>query len=441
MKQIIFILALFIAASVHAQDAIKKVIVETYYVSDANDATDTIGGFLEQSSKTYRVFIQLQKGCKLTAIYGDANHALKFSSTANFFNNLDRGKTFGKDIVKSNLSNNTVALDSWLTLGQTSTTKNATTYFGVLKSSDTDGSFIGGMNNDGGSAGISGGLLVNNDPLAGVPLTDADGMDTLSNVPANWFSLGFVDLISGVDSTIFGNAKQSSEFISHNAQLRNSGVSGVNPDSNQVLVAQLTTKGELSFELNIEVLNADGSLKKYTARKSSDSSDVANSGWLKYPFDCGCNDPNYFEYKPGLACNNPDSCKKKIVLGCMDPNSCNYNPSANYNVQSLCCYPGMCGNRDISLVCPDLGYHSLTLKIFPNPVDDKFDINISNLNSEQVLLKVYNIYGNKFIEKNISVSSDNYTENIDASFLLKGIYYLQITKSSGMQVTKMFVKN
>ena len=82
-------MALFIATAAQSQDAIKKVIVETYYVSDANDATDTTGGILESGSKTYRIYIQMKPGCKLTKIYGDNNHKLKIASTANFFNNID----------------------------------------------------------------------------------------------------------------------------------------------------------------------------------------------------------------------------------------------------------------------------------------------------------------------------------------------------------------
>src|SRR5436190_23753691 len=53
---------------------VRNVIVETYYISDANDATDTIDGIgriLPVDSKTYRVYVQLEPGCKLKKIYGD----------------------------------------------------------------------------------------------------------------------------------------------------------------------------------------------------------------------------------------------------------------------------------------------------------------------------------------------------------------------------------
>ena len=142
----LFVIIIFIDHS-SAIAQIKKVFVETYYISDSYDATDTIGGGIPTGSKTYRVYLQLEKGSKLQKIYGDVNHALIINSTENFFNNLSDGQTFGKDFNKNRLLENTVALDSWLTLGQT--TKNAAkTYFGVPKTYDQSGSFIGGANND-----------------------------------------------------------------------------------------------------------------------------------------------------------------------------------------------------------------------------------------------------------------------------------------------------
>src|ERR1035437_9615206 len=71
------------------------------------------------SSTDHGRFIDLKPGYKLKKIYGDANHALKISSSANFYNNIDRPSAyFGYLINKSWFpSNPTIALDSWLTLG------------------------------------------------------------------------------------------------------------------------------------------------------------------------------------------------------------------------------------------------------------------------------------------------------------------------------------
>jgi len=447
MKTIfILILALF-SVYVNAQDAIKNVIVETYYVSDANDATDTTGGKFEPGYKTYRIYIQMKPGCKLLSLYGDATNALKISSTSDFFNNIDYGRTFGKDFNKINYSKNTVALDTWLTLGQT-TKKSASTYFGILKAQDVDGSFIGGINNDGGSAEIAGGLLTNNDMLAGTPLTIADGMDTLSNVESNWLNYGFIDLVSGEDSTIFGSLKAGSEFASNNAFLSNNGVMGVNADSNQVLVAQLTTKGEISFELNVQIFdpNADAAYRSCYVAKGIDSTYsnenkiVKVSPYLKYPPACGCNDPNFLEYNKKYVCSTMDSCKTRIVLGCTDENACNYNPEANYNVQYLCCYPGKCYDRDISLACPSDGEPILNLQVYPNPAESRITIEASsNIDNKETMYIVYNYFGNIVLEKKMGIINGKIYDELDLSGFDPGLYLVRLFSGNASD-SRMFIK-
>src|SRR3954471_93608 len=96
---ILFIVSIFGIDKSFAQ--IENVIVETYYVSDSNDATDTTGGYLEPGSTTYRIYVDLAPGNKIRKIYGDANHALKISSTESFFNNKADGQSFGKDFSKN----------------------------------------------------------------------------------------------------------------------------------------------------------------------------------------------------------------------------------------------------------------------------------------------------------------------------------------------------
>ena len=437
----------FIVVFANAQNAIKNVIVETYYVSDANDASDTTGGKLEAGSKTYRIYIQMKPGCKLLSLYGDNSNLLKISSTAPFFNNLNYGETFGKDIKTSNLKKNTVALDTWLTLGQT--TKKATiTNFGVLKSLDANGSVIGGVNNDGGSAAVSGGLLTNNDQLAGLPLTIADGMDSLTNVESNWVNHGFIDMVSGEDSTIFGSVKSGTEFLSNDAFLTNSGVMGVEPDSNQVLVAQLTTKGEISFELNLQVFDpdVDNTYRSFYVAKGIDTINISEktitkvSSFLKYPADCGCNDPNFLEYDKKYVCSAMESCKTRIVLGCTDVNACNYDPNANYNVQYLCCYPGKCYDRDISLACPPDGT-VLRLDVYPNPADSRITIQATPGNEDkETKYLVYNYYGKVVLERDLGVLNGKLDDDLDLSGFQPGLYVVRLISGNATD-SRMFIKN
>ncbi|MEP7170919.1 MAG: hypothetical protein ABI855_16240, partial [Bacteroidota bacterium] len=234
MKRKHYILPLLLIAlfSLKTKAQIENVIVETYYVSDSLDATDTIGGYLAPGSKTYRIYVDLAPGCKIRKIFGDTTHALRFSSTGIFFNHVDRGELYGSDMYISHLDEGTVALDTYITLGQT--TKNATsTYYGILKPQDPDTSIIGGVHNDGGSDTIPDGLISNQDAAAGIPVTLKDGMVVFGNPPSNQGG-------DGLDSTIFGPLNVDSELVTNNAYYLCSGATGADTISNQVLVAQLT---------------------------------------------------------------------------------------------------------------------------------------------------------------------------------------------------------
>lgn len=426
---------------------VEGVRVEKYYVSDSLDATDTTGGYLEPGSVTYRVYIDLKAGSTLKKIYGAPNHSLIISSTQSFFNNKVDGQSFGKEFSKTRLGENTVALDSWLTLGQTTRIASKTN-FGVPKVEDRDGSFIGGAHNDGGSAEVPGGLLVNDAPEAGIPLTTSDGMDTMTMIPGSWADYGIIDQNSGEDSTIFGSVKTGNSFVSDNAGLQNSGVSGVNPDSNLVLVAQLTTKGDLSFELNVEVEEPampNPLVVKYVAQMAPgdvNSDTLKFSPFLKYPASCGCMDPNYLEYDAQFTCGNRDSCKTHIVYGCMDTVACNFNSEANFHIQALCCYPGNCNDRDLGIVCPSLTIEKIkpvSVHLFPNPVQDQLTLHIVSSQEESAVFMIYNSIGELIYTKEMGIVSGSILQSVEVSALSTGMYMLRYNQGT-YSATELFFK-
>jgi hypothetical protein len=409
---------------------IEKVFIETYYITDANDATDTTGGGIDAGTKTYRIYVDLKPGSKIRKIYGDTYHRLMFSSTEVFFNNKVDGLTFAKDFNRNSFKENTVALDTWLTIGQVSQ-QSTKTYFGVPKPADRDGSFIGGLNSDGGSAAIAQGLLVNSDTEMGIPLTTADGIDTMLSEPNNWAHYGFQDFATQNDSTIFGSLVPGMSFVSNNAGLINSaGIGGVIRDTNQVLIAQLTTRGELSFEINLEIEQLDGvftKIVKYVAKSDTLLEDEALSPFLSYPFLCGCLDANYLEYKDIYACNFQDSCKTLVVLGCMDTSACNFDPKANYNVPSLCCYPGLCNDRDLNVVCPALASENFNLSVFPNPSADLINFSFWLKNEQEISYSVQDLFGNEIISLTTAGKDQgNVIRTVDIGTLDNGLYLLKV---------------
>jgi hypothetical protein len=365
--------SLLVPFTAQAQDDIENVEVETYYISDANDATDTIGSHLEQGSRTYRIYLDLCADCSLRALYGDTNHVFLVSSTAPIFNHLDRGKAYGHEINNGALDENTLALDSWFSMGAASNQRS-----GIRKADDPDGSFVGGTNNDGGSAEIPGGLLVNNDGAAGPPLTERDGLVPLTTqvaLPPNFNVLGDDPAWMLKDST------RANGFGSWDFRMgcTTPGVKGPTAD-NRILVAQITTMGELTFHLNVEIEHLDGTVVKYVSSDSVLLEGETANGLLNYPAVCGCTDPHFLEYDPSAGCDD-GSCSTTIVFGCLDTLACNYDPSSNFHIQQLCCYgPNDCNGLDVTTVCPDVGVDEramdVALQAYPNPTTGELRVDL-----------------------------------------------------------------
>jgi len=435
---------IFLLSCLSTQAQLEKVIVEKYYITDQNDATDITGGTIAPGTTTYRIYVDMLPNTRLKSVYGETDHPLVFESTLPFYNHATDGQTYGKEFLKNRYGEGLVALDSWMTLGQTTKTQVGKTYFGIPKATDQDGSFIGGTNNDGGSAGIATGLLVNTASQMGLPLTTADGMDTMANIPSSWLTLGLVDIATGQDTTIFGSVQQGTSFHSEQFLLQNSGVTGVDPSLNQVLIAQLTTAGELSFELNLELevfLNGSWQSMKYLARDTLLQGQENFNAFLTYPFQCGCTDPNYLEYNAAFACLEDGSCITPVVMGCMDTNACNYDSNVNVNVPGLCCYPGNCGGRDIAVVCPQLWEDNFEVSMYPNPTENNVTIKANGdfLNKE-ITWTLNNAYGvSVHSGQFIATDASNLEIEIDLADQLPGVYFLEF-KAGDLKKSKILIK-
>jgi Secretion system C-terminal sorting domain len=433
---LLFISPLFVKAQ------LEKVIVETYYISNANDSADVNGdtNSLPIGSKTYRVYVDLEVGSKLLKLYGGKGHPLKFSSTQNFYNKKDRGACFGSDILSGFLKGNTLALDTWLSLGLAATSASGKTFYGVPKTQDNDGAALLISN--------SNTILENNDANAGLPLTSADGIFTVAGTPIKQGPLKkgvFFGLNNGNDtSTIFGKIKTGKVFNSDFCSLEDtSGVKGPKADSNQILVAQLTTTGDLSFELNIDVQLPNGTIKRYVASETKPvTNDTIVSAILKYPAACGCKDVNFLEYSNTFSCSLPSACITPIVLGCMDVNACNYNPNANFPVNSLCCYVGYCNDRDIAVVCPSVTNGKILnpgFTLYPNQVKDEVNIAFDATENSIVTYEILNVYGIRILNGRFEINSGTNTRKIDVAELGKGMYLFKLN-NDGKLNSKLFVK-
>jgi len=228
----LFLLSAF--AKAQTPSGLDSVIVEKYYVSNLNDKTvDGIGGVLPLNSITYRIFVDMKPGYKFEAAYGVAGHELRFSTSTLFFNNQDRGAT-SPSYTKVQAANNTVMLDSWLTVGGACTSN-----MGVMKTEDNGAATV--VNADG--------VLLNNNPLAGIPVSQQDGF--LTGTPEAVQTIGITNEITVFDAQNDGtNGPVFSTFNGSLASLNGS----VGPTAtNRVLIGQITTDGNFCFTLNLQI--------------------------------------------------------------------------------------------------------------------------------------------------------------------------------------------
>jgi hypothetical protein len=249
MRKLSFTLLLYFSINPPAfsRNGLENIIVETYYISSKADVIHD-GGKLEMGSVTYRIFADMLPGYRFQAAYGLSGHPLKISTTTSFFNNELFGSVSANDIPVGKLKFNTVMLDSWLSVGAISSVN-----FGVLKKEDTSVAIV---NADG--------ILENTDDAAGIPISKKDGMIPMSPVP--------VITYFGIDSAmlnLFSNKNviaEGQEFITGDGSWASFGGTAGVDSSNRVIIAQITTDGHFSFELNIQIGTPVGTSENYVAR-------------------------------------------------------------------------------------------------------------------------------------------------------------------------------
>ena len=240
---------LFSSITSYAQQGLEKVIVEKYYISNAYDTSaNDYAGKLPQGSVTYRIFADLLPGYKFSAAYGSPEHTLKIATTTTFYNNTDHGAIIPNVIPYRTLRKNTVMLDSWLSVGAA-----GEDCYGILKTDDDTLETIKHEKK----------FLANTKKSMGIPLNQKDGILRNDNVPRPTFF--HIDN----EAKIFdGNHPGGLFEVKDGAWACLEGAKGADSlTNNRVLIAQITTDGELSFELNIQVASPiKGVSQRFVAR-------------------------------------------------------------------------------------------------------------------------------------------------------------------------------
>lgn len=251
-KTSLFVFLFMSFMSIYAQDALEGIIVEKYYVSTKKDNSKKhLSGELPVGSTTYRIYVDMAPGCRFMAAYGSPGHPLEIKSTEPIYNHLDNGAEHPLRIPERSYKKNITALDSWITIGPA-----GEAYMGVLKEADT-------LKDFGNIVPFEKGFLLSDKKEMQFSLTERDGFLRIESLPK--ITLYHLDSDIGV----LGTETVGNSFRVENGAwaCMGKGVIGIDSlRSNTVLIAQITTKGSLSYELNLLIGTPEGKTIKYVAK-------------------------------------------------------------------------------------------------------------------------------------------------------------------------------
>jgi len=82
----------------------------------------------------------------------------------------------------------------------------------------------------------------------------------------------------------------------------------------------------------------------------------------------------------------------------------------------------------------------LDINIYPNPVNRNFNIQIQGKNeSQNMTLKITNAIGKVILTKQINVSKNGFTKEIDTAGLAKGLYFVRLTTKDKTIIRKLVI--
>ena len=364
-KNILIALTVLFTGIASAQTGLDSVIVEKYYVSDENDSIGS-SGILPVGSVTYRFYADMDSGYNLQVVYGSPTHLLKFTTTTSFFNNNDFGGVLPA-YSSGNAKKNSVMLDSWLTMGAA-----CNGFWGILKTED-DG-LTNFVNSDG--------LIQNNNPFAGVPVNEKDGMLAGTVTPAS--------LLGNFNYDVFGDGTLDSDSlgIDNGSWYVLGGVTGPTKN-NRVLFAQVTTNGTLQYELNLLL---------------------------------------------GKDLGNGNSLSEKYVA--KDPVSAEMS-GEKYKLSGEIVPPEVSRVNKIN----ELNTAESSLKVFPSPAEDFIWAKLTlPSRSSSVSLKLININGQQVYSGMLEPGTSERLEKINLAGLAPGIYALSVTTDKATLIQRFIKK-
>jgi hypothetical protein len=305
-------------------------------------------------------------GYKFQAAFGVPGHELRLETTTLFFNNEDRGAIF-PTFTKNQSRLHTVMADSWLSVGAA-----CAGHFGILKTEDD------GVNTN--VNNFTPPVMQGADPSCGIPISTEDGLIQIAGrAPESVTTVGIDTIMAMFNNQNDGtNGPVFSTFNGSWASLNGS----VGPDSleNKVIIAQMTTNGDFSFKLNIQIGTPTGGFEQYVAE----------------------------------------------------------NPVGN-EIQ----IPSLIYNSTVVTNLNDLIHSNTTFRLYPNPTSNVSLVEIMPYSSSDPVggsdvIEVFSLSGQKLFTKNVQRMNQAQNVELDFAGLEAGIYLVKINIGGVLTTKKVF---
>ncbi len=166
-------------------------------------------------------------------------------------------------------------------------------------------------------------------------------------------------------------------------------------------------------------LNTNGNHTWQVYNENGDLLHTSTSSSFSYPFSSGTYDVNHYVY------TNYQSCNKQITL-CIDPSQQNV--------------PTKSKKDEISEVLPTNITNGNSIKVYPNPSFDKWNVTLNSVNTENVEIIVTDCVGKTVYSDKINLSKGDNNFTIDGTSFSKGIYVIKI-KGETTNFTQKLSKN
>jgi hypothetical protein len=238
----------FLSGAQSVTPGLEGVLLEKFYEVNAKDrSVQHLSGEIDEGAVTWRIFLDLEPGYRFQAAYGTAEHPLILKSTALIYNHNGFGNHNPNVIMEKFYKGDILFLDSWFSTGAATETQIA-----LPRQYDTDhqDEFIrfekGFLEND---LGDGNGKLVMRD---GMQNSDALVFPTFYHME---------DAQKKMMTT-----SVAKEVIIDDGAWAAMGKGSMGADSlgrNHLLIAQVTTAGDLECKLNVMIGTPDGKSIRY----------------------------------------------------------------------------------------------------------------------------------------------------------------------------------